>query len=84
MTREQFDKAREVIKKIDAIDNEIDLLKTLKYKCNTKDWILEIRSTYSNVPAKIRHRGLLPKFLDEIFDRMNEERDALAKELEEI
>lgn len=84
MTIEDFNKAKELIVKIQSLDNNISELKNVLSTSTLQDWIMEIRPNTSCSLKHINHMGLLPDFLNEILDKHLAERDELVSKLEAL
>lgn len=83
MKIEDYQKAKEIMAKIDAIDNEIYNLKYAMHN-DTSYWRMEIRPNTGSPFTYIDHCGLLPKFLDIIYDELVKKRNSLTEQLERL
>ena len=84
MTIEEYNKASDLITKINTLDNDIYDIKYILQTSNTAEWLMEIRSNRANPLKAINHKGLLPEFLNTVLSKLREERAELKKTLEEI
>ena len=84
MTIEKYNKASDIITKIQTLDNDIYDIKNILQTSDTAKWQMEIRPNNAHPLQKIDHKGLLPEFLNTILDQLCEERAELKKKLEVI
>ena len=84
MTIEEYNKASDIIAKIQALDNSICEIKYIMQTSDTTKWNIEIRPSDSVPFTVIDHKGLLPEFLNMVLSKQCEEREELTKKLEEI
>lgn len=83
MTIETFNKASDIMQKINRLDEELYDLKDIMRK-DTSKWMMEVRFSGSQPLKSINHYGLLPKFLEEAYKCSCEERRRLVEELEKL
>ena len=84
MTIEEYNKASDIITKIQTLDNNIYDIKYILQTSNTAEWLMEIRPNDAHPLKVIDHKGLLPEFLNTVLLKLCEERAELTKKLEEI
>lgn len=84
MTIEEYNKASDIITKIETLDKYICDIEYILQTSNTAEWLMEIRPNNAHPLTIINHKGLLPEFLNTILSKLREERAELKKELEEI
>ena len=84
MKIEDYQKAKEIMAKIDAINKNIYDLKDAM-RNGTLHWRMEIRPN-TGCPSftSINHCGLLPKFLDMAYDELVKKRNSLTEELDRL
>lgn len=78
MTLELFEKAEEIVKEIDNIDMEMGKVLAIKKEIDENAAMRVFSPVRSYV---VDPCGLLPKFLEEIVDVLQEKRDKLMEEL---
>lgn len=83
MTLESFDKARDIVIEIDALDAAIADLKNIM-KNDTSKWIMEVRANASHSLQSINHYGILPDVLNTILSIHLDKRQALMDELAKL
>lgn len=83
MNRKQFDQARDIIIRIDRVDNEIQILEDIVSK-DTSEWLVSIRPNKSWSDTNVKHFGLLPGFLKQILEKYYDKRKELENELEKL
>lgn len=83
MTVEDYEKAKQIIVAIKGVDVRIAELESALDQ-DPSNWLMEIRPSPSFSKQLVRHHGLLPKFLKEVWRIETEERDRLLKELEAL
>lgn len=83
MTLESFDKARDIVIEIGALDAAIAELKDIM-KNDTSKWIMEVRSNESHNLRSINHYGILPDVLNSILSIHRDKRQALMDELAKL
>lgn len=83
MTIEDFNKASDIMKKINRLDEELYDLKDIM-RNDTSKWIMEVRLSKTQALKSINHYGLLPKFLEKAYECSLEERRRLVEELEKL
>ena len=81
MTVEDYEKAKQLITAIKDVDARIAELESALDQ-DPSNWLMEIRPSPSFSKQIVKHRGLLPKFLKEIWRAETEERNRLIEELE--
>lgn len=84
MTIEEYNKASDIIPKIQKLDDSIYDIRYILQQSNTAEWLMEIRPNNSHPLKTIDHKGLLPEFLNTVLSKLREERAELTKKLEEI
>lgn len=84
MTLESYKKAKEIVRKINSIDNEIKELQSLLNNSDLSKWSMEVRPS-SLFPIKnIDHCGMLPEFIQTILEKKLVRYKELKNELEEL
>ena len=83
MTMESLNAARDIVVKINSLDEHIEILEELALKDTTK-WIMEIRPNMSAPLMSIKHDGLLPEILNVILAKLTEERTLLTRDLDNL
>lgn len=83
MTLESFDKARDIVTKINALDAAIADLKDIM-RNDTSEWIIEVRPNNSHLLKKVDHDGLLTEFLQAVLSKYIEKLHKLQSELDEL
>ena len=83
MTLESYEKARDIVIKIQSLDNAISELKNIM-RNDTSKWLLEVREGMSFSARSINHYGMLPEMLQAILSKHISERKRLVEELEKL
>ena len=83
MTIEDFNKASDIMQKINRLDKELYDLKDIM-RNDTSKWMMEVRTSATQPLKYINHYGLLPKFLEKVYECSREERRKLIEELDEL
>ena len=83
MTIADYNKARDLVIKIDALEGEIRDLRWIIDK-DTSSWMMEVRPSPACSLRKVNHRGLLPDFLQAVLSKQLAELHELKKELEKL
>lgn len=83
MTLDSFEKARDIVIKIQSLDNAISELKNIM-RNDTSKWILQVRAGESFSARSIEHYGMLPEMLQAILSKHISERKQLVEELEKL
>lgn len=83
MTLESFNKARDIVIKISALDAAIADLKDIM-RNDTSEWIMEVRANKSHSLRSINHYGILPDVLNSILSVHLDKRQALMDELAKL
>lgn len=83
MTIEDFNKASDIMQKINRLDEELYDLKDIM-RHDTSNWMMEVRLSKTQLLKSINHYGLLPKFLEKAYECAREERRRLVEELEKL
>lgn len=84
MTIEEYNKASDIITKIQTLDNDIYDIKNILQTSDVAKWNMAIRPNDSHPYTVIDHKGLLPEFLSMALSNLCEERAELKKKLEEL
>ena len=84
MTLENYEKAKEIIAKIDYVNDEIGELRYILDNGNLSKWRMEVRCSASTLPKRIDHCGMLPEFMQTILEKKLAIYKELKKELEEL
>ncbi len=82
MTPESYEKAKEIVREINSVDNEIKELRSLLDRCNLSEWHMEVRPFSSF--RSIDHCGMLPEFMQMILEKKLARYKELKEELEEL
>jgi hypothetical protein len=83
MTLEAYEKASDIMKRIDSLDKAIYDLKDIM-RNDTAHWCLEVRPNTSYPLRAVNHYGILPEVLQEILSRHLAERKELTDELAKL
>lgn len=83
MTVEAYNAATDIIKKIQTLNDSIEIIEGLKLK-DTAEWLMEIRPNNSHPLMIIDHKGLLPEFLDAVLTKLRKEYAELNRELDKL
>ena len=83
MTADDYNKARDLVIKIDALEGEISDLRWIINE-NTSSWMMEVRPSESFCLRKINHHGLLPEFLQAALSKQHAKLHELEKELDKL
>jgi hypothetical protein len=85
MTMTDYEKARDLVKKIEEVKGKIfDLRTILDSGSNVSSWRMEIRQFEMMSLKNIDHCGMLPEFLQAILSKHIEELHKLESELEKL
>lgn len=84
MTKETYEKARDIIIKMQTLNGEIEDVKDILRNSSVDEWLMEVRASKSNTLRTIRHNGKLRKFLTEILDDYIIEYQKLKEELDSL
>lgn len=84
MTLENYEKAKEIIAKINYINDEIRELRYLLDNSDLSKWRMEVRYSTTFSPRSIDHCGMLPEFMQTILEKKIARYKELKKELEEL
>jgi hypothetical protein len=69
---------------MNEVEAHIQELTHIIQTSDTAQWDMAIREGRSFSYMEIQHKGLLPKFLNEVLTKYQDERDNLLKELEAL
>ena len=83
MTLDSYEKARDIVVKIQSLDNAISELKNIMSHDASK-WIFQVREGMSFSARSIDHYGMLPEMLQAILSKHISERNRLVDELEKL
>ena len=84
MTLESYEKAKEIVRKINSVDSEIKELRSLLDGNDLSKWSMEVRPSPSFSSRSIDHCGMLPEFMQTILEKKLMEYSELEKKLEEL
>ena len=84
MTIDDYNKARDLVKKIDSLKKEIRDLREIMDNNGTLSWRMEVRANTSCIPRNINHGGLLPEFLQAVLSVHLLKLQELEKELDKL
>lgn len=84
MTLESYEKAKEIIREINYVNNEIGKLRSLLDSGDLSKWQMEVRLFDSVQFRNIDHCGMLPEFIQTILEKKLARYKELKKELEEL
>lgn len=85
MTAETYDKAKDIVRKMDALDNKIkQLQKILDCDYDVSWWCIDVSRSSSYPPENIEHYGLLREFLQMIQEENLKRYKALQEEFKEL
>ena len=84
MTLESYEKAKEIVRKINSVDSEIKELRYLLDGNDLSKWSMEVRPSPSFSSRSIDHCGMLPEFMQTILEKKLARYKELKKELEEL
>lgn len=85
MTLESYEKAKEIVIKINSVDNEIKELQSLLDSSDLSKWCMEVRPlTPTALLRSIDHCGMLPEFMQMILEKKLARYKELKEELEEL
>ena len=84
MTLESYEKAKEIVRKINSVDSEIKELQSLLDGNDLSKWSMEVRPSPSFSSRSIDHCGMLPEFMQTILEKKLMEYSELEKKLEEL
>lgn len=84
MTLESYEKAKEIVRKIDSVNNEIKKLRSLLDSSDLSKWRMEVRPSTSFSLRSIDHCGMLPEFIQTILEKKLAKYSELKEELEEL
>lgn len=83
MTIDEYNRASEIIRKLDGLRDEIEDLKNI-LRNDTDHWLMDVRANKSRSYNAVDHCGMLTEFLHAVLDKKLAERDALQRELDQI
>ena len=83
MTIDDYNKARDLVIKIEKIQGEIYDLKDI-ISNNTSRWLMEVRPSTLHSLKEVNHYGLLPEFLQAVLSKQREELHKLQSELDKL
>ena len=83
MPLDSYEKARDIVVKIQSLDNAISELKNIMSH-DTSKWIFQVREGMSFSARSINHYGMLPEMLQAILSKHISERKQLMDELEKL
>lgn len=84
MTLESYEKAKEIVREINSVDNEIKELQSLLGSVDLSKWRMEVRPSTTFSLRSINHCGMLPEFMRTILEKKLARYKELKKELEEL
>lgn len=84
MTLGSYEKAKEIVREINSVDNEIKELQYLLDGIDLSKWRMEVRPSNSFPVRDIDHCGMLPEFIQTILEKKLARYKELKKELEEL
>ena len=84
MTLESYEKAKEIVRKMNSVDNEIKELHSLLDSSDLSKWRIEVRPSTTFSLRSIDHCGMLPEFIQMILEKKLMEYNELKKKLEEL
>ena len=84
MTLENYEKAKEIIAKINYVNDEIGELRYLLDNSDLSKWRMEVRPSVTFSLRSIDHCGMLPEFMQTILEKKLARYKELKKELEEL
>lgn len=84
MTLEGYEKAREIVREINSVNNEIKELQSLLDGRDLYKWRMEVRPSTTFSLRSIDHCGMLPEFMQTILEKKLARYKELKKELEEL
>lgn len=84
MTLESYEKAGEIVRKINSIDNEIRELRSILDSSDLSKWRMEVRPSISFSLRSIDHCGMLPEFIQTILEKKLAKYNELKEELEKL
>ena len=84
MTLESYEKAKEIVRKINSVDNEIKELQSLLDSSDLSKWRMEVRPSTTFSSRSIDHCGMLPEFMQTILEKKLARYKELKRELEEL
>lgn len=83
MTIDDYNKARDLIIKIDSLKGEISNLRTIMDN-DTSSWEMGVRQYETLSFRPIKHHGLLPEFLKDVYLKQNAKLHELEDELAKL
>lgn len=83
MTIDDYKKAGDLVKEIDALKDEISDLRAIMDN-DTSSWMMEVRPNSSFSLSNINHCGLLPEFLKDVCLKLNAKLHELEDELDKL
>ena len=82
MTLESYEKAKEIVRKINSVDNEIKELRSLlDTSSDLSKWRMELRPSTTFSSKSIDHCGMLPEFIRAILEKELAKYSELKEEL---
>ena len=83
MTIDDYNKAKDLVIKIDSLKGEISDLRAIMDN-DTSSWMMEIRPSATFSFRLINHHGLLPEFLKDVYLKQNAKLHELEDELAKL
>lgn len=83
MTIDEYNKARDLMIKIEKIQGEIYDLKDI-IRNDTSRWLIEVRPNTAHPDKRINHYGLLPEFLQAVLSKQQAKLHELENELDKL
>ena len=83
MPIDDYNKARDLVIKIDALEGEIRDLREIMDK-DTSSWMMEVRPSATYSLREINHLGLLQEFLQAVLSKYLAKLHELKKELDKL
>lgn len=84
MTLESYGKAKEIVREINSVYNEINELQSILDNTDLSRWRMEVRPSATFTLRNIDHCGMLPEFIQTILEKKLARYEELKKELEEL
>ena len=83
MTRKDYEKARDIIIALNAIELEISDIKNI-IRNDLTTWRMEVRASTTCSLRSVDHCGMLPEFIEAILSKKLAKKAELEKELERL
>ena len=83
MTREDYERAKDIVIAIDALKLEIFDIKDI-IRNDLTTWRMEVRASTSCPLRSVDHCGMLPEFMEAILSKKLAKMEELKKELERL